>query len=254
MRCLKQLAEEEGGNFPLAKPVLMSDFYMDDVLTGANTVADAIALQKQLTDLLAKGQFNLRKWRSNNEKILDHLLEDSKSDDSLILSSKTSLKTLSVLWNHKEDFLQYNTKSIGGGKITKRVVLSEIAQIFDPLGLIGPILIVAKVIMQQLWCLNIEWDESLPQTIHSKWKSFQSSLESLNDLRIPRQIKNPHSSEEIIIHGFSDASEKAYEACLYAVTYDENGKPSCHLICAKTRVAPLKVMTIAKLEFVLLYY
>jgi len=101
---------------------------------------------------------------------LDHLLEDSKSDDSLILSSKTSLKTLGVLWNHKEDFLQYNTKNIGGRKITKRVVLLEIAQIFDPLDLIGPILIVAKVIMQQLWCLNIEWDESLPQTIHSKWK------------------------------------------------------------------------------------
>lgn len=107
MRCLKQLAEEEGGNFPLARQVLKSDFYMDDVLTGADTVADAIALQKQLTDLLAKGQFHLRKWRSNDEQILNHLLEDSKSDDSLILNNKTSLKTLGVLWNHKEDFLQY---------------------------------------------------------------------------------------------------------------------------------------------------
>lgn len=139
-------------------------------------------------------------------------------------------------------------KSIQERKITKRVVLSEIAQVFDPLGLIGPILIVAKVIMQQLWCLNIEWDKSLPQALHSKWKSFQSSLENLNDLMITRRIKNPHSSEEIIIHGFSDASEKAYGACLYAVSYDEIGRPSCHLICAKTRVAPLKVITIAKLE------
>jgi len=79
MRCLKQLTKEEGNRFPLAKQTLMSDFYIDDILT-ADTIADAIALQKQLTLLLSKEQFYLRKWRSNDEQILggNAILEYSK--------------------------------------------------------------------------------------------------------------------------------------------------------------------------------
>lgn len=249
MRCLKQLAEEDGENYPLARQALMSDFYtMNDVLTGTDTIADAIDLQKQLMNLLAQGQFHLRKWRSNEEKILHHLLEESKTEDSLILSDKTFSKTLGVQWNHKEDLLKYNVKPALEERITKRVVLSKIAQIFDPLGLIGPILITAKVIMQHLWCLNIEWDEILPQDVCNKWRDYLASLEGINYLEIPRKIKIPHSTGGITLHGFSDASERAYGACLYAVTQDKNGNRSCQLICAKTRVAPLKVITIAKLE------
>lgn len=247
MRCLKQLAEEDGEKYPLAKRALMSDFYMDDVLTGTDTIAEAIDLQKQLTNLLAQGQFHLQKWRSNEEKVLHHLLEKSKTEDSLLLNDKASLKTLGVQWNHKEDLLRYCVKP-ARERITKRVVLSKIAKIFDPLGLIGPILITAKVIMQQLWCLNIGWDESLPRDLCRKWKDYLASLESINHLGIPRKIKISHSTGKITLHSFSDASEKAYGACLYATTQDKNGSRSCQLICAKTRVAPLKVMTIAKLE------
>lgn len=87
-------------------------------------------------------------------------------------------------------------KSTSNGKITKRIVLLEIAQIFDPLSLLGPILIVAKIIMQQLWHLNLEWDKSIPQELYCKWKSYQLSLKKLNDLKIPCQIRNIHSSKK----------------------------------------------------------
>lgn len=144
--------------------------------------------------------------------------------------------------------LKYNMKNTSDSKVTKRVILSAIAQIFDPLSLIGPILVVAKIIMQQLWSLNLSWDESIPQELYCKWKDYQVSLKSLNDLKIPHRIRNLHSSKKIDIHGFSDASERAYGACLYAVTRDKDGKLSCHFICAKTRETPLKVLTVAKLE------
>ncbi|KMQ90228.1 hypothetical protein RF55_10034, partial [Lasius niger] len=98
------------------------------------------------------------------------------------------------------------------------------------------------------FAINLSWDESIPQELYCKWKDYQVSLKSLNDLKIPRRIRNLHSSKKIDIHGFSDASERAYGACLYAVTRDKDGKLSCHLICAKTRVTPLKVLTVAKLE------
>lgn len=76
MRCLKQLTKEEEDQFPLAKRVLESNFYMNDLLTGINDLAEAITLQKQLTDLLARGRFHMRKWRSNKERILRHLAEE----------------------------------------------------------------------------------------------------------------------------------------------------------------------------------
>lgn len=105
MRCLKQLAKEEGDQFPLAKQVLLSDFYMDDVSTGTDTIEETIKLQRELTTLLAKGHFILRKWRANDERIISHLLEENKAEDSLVLNKESLLKTLGVLWNHQEDLL-----------------------------------------------------------------------------------------------------------------------------------------------------
>ncbi|XP_024869346.1 uncharacterized protein LOC112453036 [Temnothorax curvispinosus] len=248
IRCLKQLAEEHGIDFLIALRVLLKDFYADNVITGDDNLEKDIELQKKLTDLLAKGQFHLRKWRTNDDhQTLSHFMEESKAEELLVINKDAPLKTLGVLWNHKEDFLQYDVKQAKTGPVTKRSVLSQIAQIYDPLGLLGPVMIVAKIMMQQLWTLNLEWDESLPQELHSKWKIYQSSWSQLNSLKIPRKIKEK-SSTEIIIHGFSDASERAYGACLYAVTCDSDGNFQSHLLCAKSRVAPLKTITIAKLE------
>lgn len=190
MRCLKQLAKEEGDQFPLAKQVLLSDFYMDDVLTGIDTIEETFKLQGELTTLLAKGHFILRKWRANDERIINHLLEENKAEDSLVLNKESLLKTLGVLWNHQENLLQYDMKNTSDSKVIKRVILSAIAQIFDPLGLIGPILVIAKFIMQQLWSLNLSWDESISQEFHCKWKDYQVSLRFLNDLKISRRIRS----------------------------------------------------------------
>jgi len=248
LRCLQQLGKEDGNLFPLAQEALQSDFYMDDVLTGSEDLAEAIALQKQLIILLERGQFPLRKWRSNREEILQHLTTDNKSEELLILDKDEPLKTLGLLWNHKTDHLQYSVKGTDLNRVTKRSVLSEISKIYDPLGLLGPVLIVPKVLMQKLWSLNIGWDESLPQDVYSQWKGCRSSLSQLSELRIPRCIRKINSTGGIDLFGFGDASEKAYGACMYAVTRDTDGSVQSRLLCAKSRVAPLKTTTIARLE------
>lgn len=247
MRCLKQLAKEESDAYPLAQRVLKSDFYMDDVLTGSDDREEIISLQKQLTALLAKGQFQL-KWRSNDDHILHSLVAEGKSEELLIIDKNAALKTLGILWNQKEDVLQYQEKETRLGKVTKRNVISEIAQIYDPLGLLGPIMIVAKIIMQQLWRLHLQWDESLPQELYHQWRTYQSAWNQLSDLKILRRVMAPDSTGRMIIHGFSDASERAYGACLYAVIRNSTGYLHSHLLCAKSRVTPLKVLTIARLE------
>ncbi|RLU19424.1 hypothetical protein DMN91_007981 [Ooceraea biroi] len=174
MKCLKRLAKEDRALFLPAQRALESDFYMDNVLSGNDDLEKVIRLQMQLTALLKRGQFHLRKWRANDDRILSHLVE-GKTEELLVLDKGTTSKTLGVLWNQKEDSLQYQEKESKFDQVTKHTVISEIAQIYDPLGLLGPIIIVAKGIIQQLWTLNLQWDESLPQELYSKWKTYRSS-------------------------------------------------------------------------------
>lgn len=96
---------------------------------------------------------------------------------------------------------------------TKREVLSRIAKLFDPAGWLAPIVIQAKIIMQKIWMDRTDWDDTISLEALQLWKSFQSNYSSINNLTIPRRINFPDS--EIQIHGFSDASEKAYSAALY---------------------------------------
>lgn len=119
IRCLRKLAEDERENYPLAAAVLENDFYMDDVLTGTNTITEALELQKQLTELLTRGKLDLRKWRSNKPEVLKHLQEKNKTDELLLLDQKEALKTLGVLWNSKTDELQFNVIIADVSSITK---------------------------------------------------------------------------------------------------------------------------------------
>ena len=93
-------------------------------------------------------------------------------------------------------------------KFTKRRILSCISQIFDPLGLIGPVMTNGKILMQNLWILRLQWDEIVPDTIEKKWKTYYDSLIRINDLVMPRSIAPWNISYRIILHGFSDASKK----------------------------------------------
>ncbi|XP_011858289.1 PREDICTED: uncharacterized protein LOC105555857 [Vollenhovia emeryi] len=172
MRCLRHLAEGEKKNYPAAAKILEDDFYMDDVLTGSDTIEGAAALQKELSELLARGQFPLRKWRSNDSRVLHHLAEDRKTDELLVLDKEEPLKTLGLLWNSDQDVLQYKITVTNKQKMSKRNILSQIASIYDPLGLIRPILITAKITMQQLWKIKLGWDETVPDEISRAWTNY----------------------------------------------------------------------------------
>lgn len=157
------------------------------------------------------------------------------------------MKTLGVSWDARHDTIRYSAQSTATNKITKRTILSTIARIFDPLGLLGPITIVAKILLQRLWTLKLSWDESLPASIHTEWIEFERDLQGLNNIEFNRfvRLKNAQRTE---LHGFCDASEKAYGACLYVRTIDQTGSIQTNLLCAKSRVAPLSQVTLARLE------
>ncbi|XP_063923055.1 uncharacterized protein LOC135137361 [Zophobas morio] len=102
--------------------------------------------------------------------------------------------------------------------------------------------------MQDLWKQELGWDEDLPQELKGKWTTFSQSLKQLETLQLKRNVCLGNPDKGIVIHGFSDASEKAYGACIYITTMDDNNVPSSSPLCSKSKVAPLKVITLPKLE------
>ncbi|XP_011858442.1 PREDICTED: uncharacterized protein LOC105555996 [Vollenhovia emeryi] len=245
-KCLYQLAESEKVNYPKAAKIVCRDFYMDDLLTGSNTKAEIIELQKELTELLARGGFALHKWNSNIIDQENNIKTESKEVD---ISKDAESKLVGILWSPSKDTFRYKVSlKEGETRVTKRVMLSQICRLFDPLGLVGPVITLAKILMQELWSLGIDWDESLPMHLHRAWDQMKLQLYLLNELEIPRSVIPGKTNSQIQIHGFCDASEKAYGACVYLREQDERGLLTGSLLCSKSRVAPMKALSLPRLE------
>ncbi|XP_067215149.1 uncharacterized protein [Linepithema humile] len=243
-RCLQQIAQEHAKDYPIASRIIARDFYMDDLLSGAESIQEAQELKQVLSELLIDYGFELRKWASNNKHIVQSKPEESFS---IFLHEGKIPKILGLSWNSEKDILNFSLNTSRPDRITKRTILSIIACIFDPLGLIVPIVVTAKLILQQLWQLQLDWDEALPQDMYTTWDRFHRQLELLHQIKVPRRVYRK-ATDMIQLHGFSDASEKAYGASIYVRVPNTEGSFEVSLLCAKSRVAPLKPITLPRLE------
>ncbi|GFU88228.1 uncharacterized protein TNCV_846211 [Trichonephila clavipes] len=186
-RSLKQLAIDDGYKYPLAAEVIMSDVYMDDLLTGADDLKSGRKLQVQLVSMLKGAGMKLHKWSASNPFLLPDSMCQVKD---LSYSSSTETKTLGLLWKPHPDSFAFKispmTSNCDNLIVTKKSVISTIARIFHPLGLIGPAITRAKILLQSLWQLKLDWNDPLPSNLVSYWESFIDALESINCLDIPR--------------------------------------------------------------------
>ncbi|XP_039303907.1 uncharacterized protein LOC120357485 [Solenopsis invicta] len=245
VRCLHQLAELEKEKFPKAAEVIIRDFYMDDLLTGGNSIEEITELKNQLTELLAKGGFELHKWNTN---VINAKEIKSNKNELVKLHKIEESKLLGILWNPSSDAFHYEVESREHEKrATKRAILSQICKLFDPLGLVGPITL-AKILMQKLRSLGLDWDESVPISVYKEWQQLKSHLHMLGRLEIPRAILTGDAGTGIQLHGFCDASERAYGACVYVREQIRPDKIKIALICSKSRVAPMKALSLPRLE------
>nr|XP_031836774.1 uncharacterized protein LOC116428801 [Nomia melanderi] len=247
VRCLQQLAVDEQNSFPVAADIFRTDFYVDDLLTGAPTREQALQIREEAIALARLGGFHLRQWTSNDGSLVEDL-ESINQERTLSLDIDETRKALGIGWNPRTDELQYSIKlTEDKPRPTKRTILSQIAQLFDPLGLLRPVIVRAKIIMQLLWKADLGWDESVPQSIFTLWVEFMQELPYLNKFSTLRKIivDNPL---EIQLHGFCDASEAAYGACIYLPSINKQGDCKVNLLCAKSRVAPVKTISSPRLE------
>lgn len=245
-RVLKQLAEDERDKFPEASQTLLDSTYVDDVCSGSVTVESTKYLRDQLISLLHAGGFHLRKWNSSNPDVLKDLPQEM-CDKPHTLGSDDSTKVLGLQWSSGSDCFSYSVSIEHSSPTTKRQVLSVLASIYDVNGFLSPVIVLMKIFLQQLW-LNKEdtWDSPVPSHLQSQWSKFITELPLLSNLQIPRYILGPGDANFQLI-GFADASFNAYAAVVYLRVSHSSGV-QINLVRAKTKVSPLKVQTINRLE------
>ncbi|GFW03393.1 uncharacterized protein TNCV_4939261 [Trichonephila clavipes] len=129
------------------------------------------------------------------------------------------------------------------GTLTKRTLLSTIAKTFDPLRWLSPITIQYKTILQRLWKQQLQWDERVPPDITLEWEQLAKDVKLVKDIKTLRFLF-VDSNNQFHLFGFSDASEKAYAAAIYC--HSVSGKINVQLIIVKTRVAPLKPVSLPR--------
>lgn len=164
-RVLQEIGLKCAQTFPEISRIIISDFYVDDLLTGAHTALGIQKLKTEITEVLSQAGMHLRKWATNCPNILTVL--NSTSNNKEITADKDP-KTLGLLWSPTADELGFTITPTTSKRVTKRSILSEIAQIFDPLGLLALIVVTAKLILQRLWQVQVGWDESIPQDLFSQ--------------------------------------------------------------------------------------
>ena len=216
-----------------------------------DSVKKAVETRRQLADMGDKAGFYVRKWVSNfTEVLLDVPEEDCAAEVDLEKNKLSVTKTLGLSWPARDrEILFYYSPPAEDFQYTKRNVLKKTATLFDPLGFLSPFVVKANLFMQQTWLQALEWDDVLPPEHKEQWKNWFSGLPLREEVKIPRCLKDRNRGvRSVSLHAFSDASEKAYFAAVYSRHGYEDVTITTRLVASKTRLAPVKAMSIPRLE------
>ena len=252
VRALQQAATDFSSPDSIQFYHVTSSFYVDDLLAGADSVDEAVALYQSLRVLLLKAGFNLKKWRSSSEAVLSAIptdLQEPLPEQQLVDEHAFAYpKTLGIAWDSRKDVMAAQVQLPANYVSTKRGIVSDTAKSFDVLGWLAPFMINMKVLFQHLWKCKVGWDDPIEDDLAQKHKEWREQLSVLKSLTLPRCYFTAGAPTSVQLHGFADASQSAYAAAVYLrVTYTD-GSVSSRLVVAKTRVAPLKTVSIPRLE------
>ncbi|GFX75072.1 uncharacterized protein TNCV_4064741 [Trichonephila clavipes] len=252
---IKHHIENYREQYPAATEMLDTCLYVDDVISGADDISQALKVSKDAETIMKNASMKLRKWNSNDQTLMRTWEKEGLEthprhpDDS---SKIPSSKVLGIPWDVVHDYFTIDVKGLlqldTSKPITKRIVLQSAGKIYDPVGLLSPYTIRLKCLLQELWLRKLSWDDELPPDIHAVWSQWWLELPFLSELKIPRKILDSSGdSSEVQIHTFSDASQKAYGAAAF-LRVKHKDRVSVDLVTSKSRVAPLKRLSLPRLE------
>ncbi|XP_053969225.1 uncharacterized protein LOC128870597 [Anastrepha ludens] len=234
--------------------------YVDDFIDSARTVDEAIKLAKNVRDVHSKCGFNMRNWSSNSPDVLAALNGDGEPQLKSFDCSKDVInfeKILGMYWEPKSDTFSYVLKfvrlkrNVFADRVvpTKREVLQVLMSVFDPLGLVACLTSYLKILIQDIWRSGIDWDQPLNYELSLKWKTWIEYIPVITSVSVPR-CYSPLLYEDdckVQLHTFVDASENAYAAVSY-FRIEAGGHVVSRLVAAKAKVAPLRPLSIPRLE------
>ena len=229
---------------------LEENMYMDDWLSGADDDSEACEMFQDADSIMSEAQMTLAKLGSSSE-VVSEMLQKHFEDKHL---GSDSIKVLGLKWLPQSDCFVFGGVDVPPDLlITKRVVLSFVSRLFDPLGFLNPFMIAAKILFQNLWKLGLQWDVPIPEELQQMFLSWIADLQLVKSWKIPRRYfqvpwKEATTATQFQLHAFGDASERAYGACVYLRVSKPDGSYSSSLVISKVKVAPLKTLTLPRLE------
>ncbi|GFU91345.1 uncharacterized protein TNCV_2541131 [Trichonephila clavipes] len=240
---IKHHIENYREQYPAATEMLDTCLYVDDVISGADDISQALKVSKDAETIMKNASMKLRKWNSNDQTLMRTWEREGLEthprhpDDS---SKIPSSKVLGIPWDVVHDYFTIDVKGLlqldTSKPITKRIVLQSAGKIYDPVGFLSPYTIRLKCLLQELWLRKLSWDDELPPDIHAVWSQWWLELPFLSELKIPRKILDSSGdSSEVQIHTFSDASQKAYGAAAF-LRVKHKDRVSVDLVTSKSRM------------------
>ena len=231
----------ENYSTPVAKDI-GNNMYVDNVISGCDQETDIIRYYQESRSIMNEANFNLRSWASNSPRLREGAEQDQTADPSTVVN------ILGLRWHPIQDTISLAPKELASPSsqpTSKRDVLQLASRTYDPLGFISPVTVKAKLLIQELWQRKLEWDEPLPTELEAKWNDMAQDIQEASKLILPRCFFSqvPSNAQPIYLHVFADASPKAYGA----VAYISNGDQTS-LVMSRSRVAPLKKLTLPQLE------
>lgn len=226
---------------------LYENLYVDDLLTGADSIEELKDLKSESQEVMGRAAMPLTKWCSNSAKIADQEIQTIKEKDEV-----SGQKVLGIRWDPVDDSFLFFDLGINCSNlmITRRVVLSVISRVFDPFGFLQPFVMVGKIVFQALWKNGLKWDDPIPEELEKTFTHWVDQLKGLDQFQVPRCYVRCswEKKRDLEIHAFSDASEKAYGACIYLKIKEENDSVVVSLVIAKAKLCPVKKVSIPRLE------
>ena len=232
--------------------VVDQNFYVDDCLISEDDLQALIKVTKEVKDLCKSGGFNLTKFVSPHRDFAKHFPDDfSVGIEKVSDSGEHSVqkKVLGVIWDLKEDALCISMKA-GSVPKNKRQLLSSIASIFDPLGIVSPLVLEGRLLLQEACRLNLDWDDNFEGNLKIGVEMWIAKQEKCGSVSVSRCYK-PLFMRDITVwelHIFSDASQKGYGVVVYLRLKDLAGHIWCSFVIGRARVGPLKSISIPRLE------
>ena len=264
---LRKTAELSAKEFPIAAETISKNAYVDDILGSFDNNDEADRITKEIDIALAKGSFQIKNWTKSSNEYGPTLSVGYNQADS----ENECSKVLGVVWNPRTDRLEFVTKLNFSTKhrnvrtepdlcrrdipdmipavMTKRMILSQVNSVYDPLGLAAPFVVQAKFLLRNLSKENkLDWDDAVPEGSREESVRFFANLFEMEDISFTRSTKPKDAVGEPVLVVFSDASERAFGACAYIRWKIAGGSFKTNLLVAKSRLAPIKKLTIPRLE------